>query len=74
MANEQRIGGLEKSWRKIPAGRRHVYVYILLLLGAVAGNNFKNAMVGADEEDFAATGAEIARMQGMKESTQSLYH
>jgi len=63
------------SWRRIPAVRRHFYVYTLLLLGAVVGNQVKGVLFGLDEDSNSkASAAEVQRLQGMKEMTASLYH
>jgi len=65
----------ELGWNKIPAARRHVYVYALLLLGAVVGNNVKNAFAGPvqDDQPTAALRANAARLEGMKDTAASLY-
>lgn len=65
----------EFGWNKIPAARRHFYVYTLLFLGAVVGNNVKNAITGPVEKDepTAAMRAEVSRLEGMKDSAVSLY-
>lgn len=60
------------QWNKIPSARRHFYVYSLLLLGAVVGNNIKNAVVGPVEKD-APVAATAARVEGMKQSVKELY-
>ena len=62
------------SWKRIPAGRRHFYVYSLLLLGAIVGDRSYDVIAAGENEDMAAAQAEVARIEGMKESTLSLYY
>ena len=64
----------ENGWTRIPQARRHAYVYVLLFLGAVVGNDVMNAVNPTpSDEPTAAIRAEAARIEGMKESAISLY-
>ena len=60
------------SWQRIPSARRHFYVYSLLLLGAIVGNNVKNVIAGPIEND-SPVASDAARMEGMKQSVKELY-
>lgn len=59
------------AWNRIPTVRRHVYVYTLLLLGAIVGNNVKNSIAGTDNDTITANAG--ARLAGMKSTADSLY-
>jgi hypothetical protein len=62
---------LDLNWSRIPRGRRQFYVFALLLLAAVVGNNIHRSMVASEAQD---TPVSSARMQNMKSNTELLYH
>jgi hypothetical protein len=41
---------LELKWNKVPRRRRQAYVYILLLLGAIVGNDITSAIADESED------------------------
>lgn len=65
----------KQGWNAIPAGRRHIYVYTLLLLGAVVGNDIRGGLAAPPtDENLRSARAEVSRLEGMKETAVTLYH
>jgi hypothetical protein len=58
------------EWNRIPRHRRHAYVYVLLLLGAIVGNNITRAIADVSEE---APANAPSHMENVKDRTNLLY-
>ena len=71
MQKKHRKFRLEWKWNKIPRYRRHFYVYVLLLLGAVVGNNFTRAIADVSEDTAAQNTP--SRMENLRSKTNLLY-
>jgi hypothetical protein len=61
----------DMKWSRIPRTRRHVYVYVLLLLGAIVGNNISQAISGASDD--VSNGNARSQVGNMKDRANLLY-
>ncbi len=43
------------SWEEIPSMRRHIYFYLLLVLGSIVANSLHNSLASQSRLAFAAT-------------------
>jgi hypothetical protein len=71
METKHRKTKLKLSWNRIPRHRRQVYVYVLLLLCAIVGNDICRSIAGPSEE--VATGNTPSRVENLKAKTNLLY-
>ena len=71
METKHRKLKLKLSWNRIPRHRRQVYVYVLLLLSAVVGNDICRSFASPSEE--VATSNTLSRVENLKAKTNLLY-
>ena len=62
---------VDLNWKRIPRKRRHVYVYVLLLLGAIVGNNISHAL--SDPSENEASKDTPSHVESLKAKTNLLY-
>jgi hypothetical protein len=61
----------EMKWNRIPRVRRHLYVYVLLTLSAVVGNNISQAF--SEPSDETPNQMSSSNIDNMKVKTNLLY-
>ena len=71
MQAKRRKVRFDLSWNRIPRFRRHVYVYALLLLGAIVGNNISHAFSDLSDDVPAQKGQ--SSIANLKAKTNLLY-
>jgi hypothetical protein len=71
METKHRKQKLKLSWNRIPSHRRQVYIYVLLLLSAILGNDICRSLAGPSEE--IATSNTPSRVENLKAKTNLLY-